>query len=143
MKQIGQFVNFEIDLGKLKQIGQFVNFEIDLGKLKQIGQFVNFEIDLGKLKQIGQFVNFEIDLGKLKQIGQFVNFEIDLGKLKQIGEMNSEIEKRTNCENGRRPSFISSVLSDWFNQPLARSLIGWNLRRCSWLKLFFWDRRKQ
>ena len=53
-----------------------------------------------------------------------------------MGEMNSEIEKRTNCENGRRPSFISSVLSDWFNQPLARSLIGWNLRRCSWLKLF-------
>ena len=42
-----------------------------------------------------------------------------------------------------RPSVILSTRSDWFNQPSACPLIGWNLRRCSWLKLFFWWRRKQ
>ena len=41
------------------------------------------------------------------------------------------------------PLVILSVPCDWFIQTLACSLIGWNLRRCSWLKLFFWGRRKQ
>ena len=35
---------------KLKQIEQFVNFEIDLGMLKQIGHFVNFEMCLRKVE---------------------------------------------------------------------------------------------
>ena len=63
--------------------------------------------------------------------------------LKQISEMKSEIGKLTNSESGRRPTFISSVLSDWFTQSSTRPLIGRNFRHCSWLKLFFWGRRKQ
>ena len=42
-----------------------------------------------------------------------------------------------------RQSVVLSTHSDWFIQPSACSLIGWNRRRCSWLKLFFWWRRKQ
>ena len=53
--------------------------------------------------------------------------------------MKSEIWKRP----PHQLTFITSVLSDWFNKPSTRPLIGRNLRHISWLKLFFWGRRKQ
>ena len=124
----------------MKHIGQFVNSEMCLRKVEISDSLSTLKCVLGKLKHIGQFVNSEMCLRKVEISDSLSTLKCVLGKLKQLDEMNSEIEKRKNCENGRRPSFISSVLSDWFNQPLARSLIGWNLKRCSWLKLFFWGR---
>ena len=67
---------------------------------------------------------------------------------RHIGEMNSEKEKRANCEIGRRPLFISSVLFFWFNEPSARSFSDWLEIQTLLLDkvlilVIFWGRRKQ